>query len=405
MGGPRLATIDSVAGLRACAPAWDDLWWPSDVTMPTCRAELVAQWVEQFASWAVFRALVVADQGQWVAALALVGRKVARVIRAGGMPCSEWSSSGELLLDPAAEVEPALDLLVSAMRRLPWGLLWLEEAVLDTPRWIALQAALARAGVPTHSHQRYHVARIEINHDWAAYRQTWSAKHRQKMSWCLRRLAEKGELRLVTLAELAPEEVQPRLRRALQIEDRGWKGAAGSSVLRTPGMFAFLLRQAEQLARWGQLELHVLQCGGQAIAFAYGGSAKGVYHSCKIGYDPDYAAYSPGQLLRYHVLRQFHGDPRRRAFDCQGPMTDAHTRWRPAAYTVGRLAVAAGPLGRALLCAHRYCWPYVRHLRGQSAPRRARGTGLRPPGLDAARHDAPAGDDFVASTAEPSRGA
>ena len=68
MGRPRLVQIDSLAGLRAAAADWDDLWWRSEVTMPTCRAELVAGWVEQFAPRADFRALVVEDQGQWVAA-------------------------------------------------------------------------------------------------------------------------------------------------------------------------------------------------------------------------------------------------------------------------------------------------------------------------------------------------
>jgi hypothetical protein len=150
MGG-RLVEIDSVAGLRAAAPAWDDLWWRSDVTKPSCRAELVARWVEHFAPRAEFRALLVEDQGQWIAALPLVGRRVARLVKAGGMPSNEWTFSGELLVDPAAEVEPLLDLLAAAIRPLPWALLWLDEAVLDAPRWTALQAALARAGVPTHS--------------------------------------------------------------------------------------------------------------------------------------------------------------------------------------------------------------------------------------------------------------
>jgi hypothetical protein len=219
------------------------------------------------------------------------------------------------------------------------------------------------------------------------------------MSWCLRKLEAMGELRLLTLAELAPAAVAPWMLRAFQIEDRSWKGAAGSSVLRAPGMFALLVQQAEQLARWGQLELHFLQCGGRPIAFAYGSSAKGIYHSCKIGYDPDYAPFSPGQVLRYQMLEQFHGDPRRRALDCQGPMTDAHSKWRPAVYTVGRFAVALGPLGRALLYAYRYCWPYARRLRGGSAPHRTSGAEMQPAGLDTA------GDDFVGSGAEDSLGA
>lgn len=364
MSQPRLVQIDSVATLRAAASAWDDLWRRSDVSMPTCRAELLAQWVEQFSPRAEFRALAVEDQGQWAAALPLVGCKVGRVIAAGGMPSNPWVSSGELLLDPAADLERVLDLLVAAMRRLPWSLLWLDEAVLDASRWTALQQALSRAAIPSLIHQRYQVAWLPIEHDWETYRQTWSGKHRQKMARCWRRLEETGDVHLVTLTEFAPAEVETWVRRGFEIEDRSWKGPTGSSVLRVPSMFGCFVRQAQQLAQWGQLELSFLQCGQQPIAFAYGSSAKGVYHSCKIGYDPDYAAFSPGQLLRYCMLRQFHSNPERKALDCQGPLTDAHLKWRPAYYTIGRLAVAPGCVGRALLGAYRYGWPYARRLRG-----------------------------------------
>ena len=38
------------------------------------------------------------------------------------------------------------------------------------------------------------------------------------------------------------------LRRGFEIEDRGWKATEGTSVLRTPRVFDFFYRQAEQLA-------------------------------------------------------------------------------------------------------------------------------------------------------------
>ena len=88
----RLRQIQSVGELRAMAPAWDDLWRRSDVTLPVVRAELLAQWLEQFAPGTDFRGLVVEDQGQWVAALPLVGRRLGPVLRAGGMPSNEWSA-------------------------------------------------------------------------------------------------------------------------------------------------------------------------------------------------------------------------------------------------------------------------------------------------------------------------
>ena len=50
---------------------WDDLWWRSDVSNAAVRADMVAQWLELFARRGDFRALVVENQGQWLAALPL----------------------------------------------------------------------------------------------------------------------------------------------------------------------------------------------------------------------------------------------------------------------------------------------------------------------------------------------
>jgi CelD/BcsL family acetyltransferase involved in cellulose biosynthesis len=346
----RLIEIASIDQLRAAAASWDDLWRRSDATLPTLRAELVAQWLEHFAPQNDFRALVVENQGQAVAALPLFGRKLAGLVPAVGMPSNEWSSCGDLLLDPTADADAAVDLLVAALRRLPWPLAWFDEAPLETRRWQSLQQAFARAAVATDRRVHYRVGYVEIGPDWEAYRQTWSGKHRQKMAWATRQTQQIGDLEFVLRSRLAPESVGQWLRRGLEIEDRSWKGQAGSSVLRTPGMFRFFLRQAEQLARWDALELGFLRCGEHEVAFVYGMNAKGVFHSCKIGYDPQYARLSPGQLLRYCLLEQLHAGTQCRQLDFQGPMTDAHRVWKPATYAVGRLSAAPGPLlGRLLL--------------------------------------------------------
>jgi CelD/BcsL family acetyltransferase involved in cellulose biosynthesis len=371
---PRLVQIASVDQLSAAAPAWDDLWRRSESTLPTLRARLVAQWVRQFAPRAEFHALAVEDQGQWVAALPLVRRKVARLIDAGTLPLNEWSPSGDLLLDSTVRTDTVLDLLVAALVELPWGLWWLDEVAVDAPRWRAFIAAAARAAIAVHYQEQLRIGRIEIDHDWDAYQHRWSRKHRQQMARHARRLAERGEVRFSLLSQLAPEEVAGWMRLGFEVEDRSWKGPAGTSVLRTPGMLDFFTRQAEELARWGLLELAFLECGGRPVAFSYGQSAKGVYHSLKVGYDPEYAGCSPGQLLRYYLYRRLYGDPpgptgvtpvpRWRAIEYITP-SEAHWKWKPTTYSVGRLVIAPRRLlARAALHAYRHYWPFVRRLRG-----------------------------------------
>ena len=350
----------------AAAPAWDDLWRRSEATLPTLQAELIAQWIEQFAPGAELHALAVESGGRWLAALPLVGRKVARVIDAAAMPLNEWSSSGDLLLDAAAgsqaTVDVALDALVEAALSLRFQLLWLDDVAPALARWKAFADALRRAGAATDYREQLRIGRIEIDHDWPAYRMRWSRRHRQQMARHTRRLARRGPLRLRTLSRLEPRQVRRWMQRGFAIEDRSWKGEAGTSVLRTAGMFDFFARQAEQLAGCGQLELAFLECGRRPVAFAYGQDAKGVYHSIKVGYDPRYATYSPGQLLRYCMFRRFFGDPQRRAIDYMAT-SDAHRKWRPATYALGRLVIAPRRLGRLALGGYRQVWPGLRCLR------------------------------------------
>ena len=364
MTGLRSIHLTSVDELRDAATAWDDLWWRSDVARPTVRAELLAQWVEQFRPRGGFHALVVADDEHWVAALPLVPCRVGWLIPAGGLPSNPWSPCGELLLDSATDTRASLNLLLAAAAELPWQILWLNEATPETPRWRALLRACDRADVAASYHERFRVGRVEIGQDWDAYRSSLPKSHRQKMNRVLRRLSCEGDVRFEMDSQRDVSEVEPWLRAAFDVEDRGWKGAAGSSVLRAPGMFEFFVRHAEQLARWGQLETASLRLDGQMLAFVHGFRAKGVYFAHKISFDPRFAAFSPGQLLFHHILERLHHDGDARALDFMGPLSQSLSRWRPATYGVGRVALAPRRLlGRAAMYAYQHWWRPLRDLK------------------------------------------
>ena len=54
---PHIIHLTSLDEMRENAAAWDDLWWRSETAMPTARAELIAQWIEQFRPGANFARL------------------------------------------------------------------------------------------------------------------------------------------------------------------------------------------------------------------------------------------------------------------------------------------------------------------------------------------------------------
>jgi CelD/BcsL family acetyltransferase involved in cellulose biosynthesis len=364
----QLVHIRSIAELRDVAARWDDLWWRSDVAMPAARAELVAQWVEQFAPRARFHALAVTDGQQFVAALPLVGRKIAPLVTAGDLPGNEWAPSGQLLVDPQADVDAVLNALVGGFGHLPWPLLWLDAATMETPQWTSLMKAIERAGLAADYRERYRVGMIPLDGDWQTFQQRLSRNHRRNMGRYMRKLEQTGTAEVRVESSIAPDDVDDLLRRGFEVEDRCWKGRSGSSVMRTPGMYEFFLRQARQLAEWRQLELALLDFNGQPIAFHYAWNAKGVYHLFKIGYDEQFAASSPGQLLLHHVVERFHNEDDRRLIDCLGPVSEAVSKCQPATYGMGRLVVAPRSLlGRALFCGYKHIWPQIRRLREKRA--------------------------------------
>ena len=291
---PQIFHLNTIADLRAAAPAWNDLWQRSDCTSPLAQAGPIADWLTHFAPGSRFQALVVADKGRWLAALPLIERRLAGVLRAGVLPCNAWPSGATLLWDATATDDPAIGEAVStAAAQLPWPLVFLEAAMPGRASWRALHRGLTAAGMSCDLRTRWQAGRLAIGHDWPAAFGRLSRKHRQRISTSLRKLMERGEVGFQLHTNFLPDDVAPLVLRAWETEDRGWKGVAGSSVLRTPAAAEFLLAQARCLAAEGRLRLAFLDCGQENAAFCYGVMGKGVFHSFKIGYDPVFAPSRP----------------------------------------------------------------------------------------------------------------
>lgn len=370
MAAMQLVRFTGHERLRAAAADWDDLWWRSDTDLPTARAELVAGWTEFFTPRKRLEVLAVEERGRLVAGLPLVARRLARTLQVGQLPGNSWATCGELLVDPQADIEPALDRLVDGLSELGWPLVWLDLMPLELPRWRAFRAACSRAGLACHEQPQFQAAVIDVPHELSHEDATPSAHissgFRKKLRRCRQRRAEIGTVETVVHTRLAPAEADRLVAQCLALEDRGWKGAAGSSVLRS-GMAGFFRQLARQLAAWNQLEIALLTCRGEPIAFDLGYAAKGTVYSHKVGYDPAYARFSPGHLLLEDQLARFRADSGRLRMDCMGPIDAATSHWTTRTYGVSRLVVGTGSLtGRLLVRGYRDLWGPVRRLRARS---------------------------------------
>lgn len=334
-----LVEHDDARVLADHADAWNDLWRRSEVAAPSARAEQVANWIGQFASDEPFHAITVHDGERLVAALPLVGRRMKHLVRVGMLPQNEWSSGGDLLVDPAADVPQALDRLCEGVADLPWPLLWLDELPLAAPRWQAFQDAARRANMSFETTVMASTAQVALHHDWEQYESSRDGDHRRSRRRYAKKLEQAGTVRLDAHAPSDPAEVDRLSQLAFEIEDRSWKGTAGTSVVRS-GLLRFFQTQARRLAASGHLEIVFLRLNEQPIAFAYCWRAKGVVFIAKLSFDEAYRQFGPGQQMVMHLLERLHHDPQCRLLDFWGRLAPWNESWATHTYEVSRLVVA-----------------------------------------------------------------
>jgi CelD/BcsL family acetyltransferase involved in cellulose biosynthesis len=349
----KLHLLEHCDALRESAGAWNDLWRRSETASPSARAEQIALWIETFAPAAAFQAFAVEDAGKLVAAIPLVGRRVKRIVQVAALPVNEWTSGGDLLVDPDCDVASALDLIARAAVRSRWPLVWCDDVPREETRWPRFAEALSRAGWTVDVRDQGRVGQVAIGHDWAKYEASLAGDFRRTRRRYAKRIEDEAPTGLSVIRPTSAGEVDALVQSVFEVEDRCWKGREGTSVLKNAGMLEFYQRQGGLLADAGQLEIVLLSHGDATIAAAYVWVAKGMRFLAKLGYDEEYRRYGPGQHMMLRYLQHLHADADCRVLDFWGRLVPWNADWSNRTYTTARL-VAAPPrlLSRGLMFAY-----------------------------------------------------
>lgn len=97
--------------------------------------------------------------------------------------------------------------------------------------------------------------------------------------------------------------LEKHLRELSEVEDAGWKGRRGTSILSQPKIEQFLLHYARAAVKNGTLRLFFMRVDGKAVAARMAVVHERRLWEIKIGYDERFARCSPGLLLTHETLR------------------------------------------------------------------------------------------------------
>jgi CelD/BcsL family acetyltransferase involved in cellulose biosynthesis len=194
----------------------------------------------------------------------------------------------------------ALDALAEALRKMRRPLC-LEHLLEDSQvipalrrayrgrAWIRIDPMNASPYVPLHG-------------GWTEPERMFNAGRRSDFRRAQRRAEKFGEVTYEILSP-TPEEVDPLLTEAYEVEARSWKAREGTDLLTDEPLGDFFRRAALRFSERRTLRVCFMRIDGQAVAVQVAVEHGSRFWLLKIGYDEQYARCSPGNLLMLRSIQ------------------------------------------------------------------------------------------------------
>ena len=346
--------LASLEELRAAAADWDDLWWRSETALPTARAEMLAQWVEQFK-----------PRGQLPRAGRRRGKSLDRCAAAGFVPRRLADSGGRTALQslgalrriaagPGGRCRRRARRAAGRRRRTPLAVAVAQRGRARSGRWQALLRACDRAGMPAAYHQRFRVGRVGIDRSWDIYRSGCRRIHRQGIARAAKRLACEGDVQYEMHSRLDAHRRRAVAPRGL----RAWRTAAGRArparrcSARRACSASMFVRPSNSPAgaSWKRPPcVLTAACWPSSTASA----PKACISPTRSATIPHWPLSVPANFSSTTSWSNSTTGGDVRALDFMGPLNQSLSRWRPETYGIGRVALAppaaGGPRGHVRL--------------------------------------------------------
>jgi CelD/BcsL family acetyltransferase involved in cellulose biosynthesis len=246
-------------------------------------------------------------------------------------------------LAPLEELSDLLPLLLEALKKQgAWALLVARNVIIESVAGAIAENSSFRRRL---SQQRGDCHYLDCAQSYESLLATFSRKHRANLRRHRNNLSALGTLEVARITDIAM--MDRSFADFLEVESSGWKGRGGkgTAIALHPELERYYRRLLKTFGSRGACELNILRLNGACIAAQFCVTIGGAWYLLKIGYDEQYAKYSPGSLLLEDVLIRLCAD---REVNVANLASDAswHLNWNPRSLEMANYYIGApGPAG------------------------------------------------------------
>ncbi len=288
-------------------PAWNELVEQAGVDHPFLEHVWIRTWWECFGAGSSLRVLVVRAGSQPIAIAPLIVTSARMwgipVRRLGFFYNSHVPRADFIIAQRADEVYRAIwaHLRVSS----GWDVLQLCQLPVDSPTLESLRRLAEADGHPAGVWRSGASPYLTPCCSWEEHWNQLTPKHRSNIRNRFRRLEQIGPVGVTIVNSVSG--LEDALASGLRLEAAAWKGENHTAISCDSAVRRFYEVLAQRSAPRGWLSLHFLCVGLDRIAFDYSLNYKNRIYLLKVGYNPEFAKFSPYNLLMTRVLEDVVG--------------------------------------------------------------------------------------------------
>ena len=187
---------------------------------------------------------------------------------------------------------------------------------------------------------------IVLENSWQDYFGSLPKKFRWNLRNGKKKMEAHGSLRYVACERAS--QVENFLAAVFEIERASWKETAGTSITANDYQEAFYKEFCMPALDKGWFYGHLLELGGEPVAYIYGSVYRDVFYDFKESYKAKYKDLSPGHVLKTFVFEELYKQ-NIHIYDFMGVCEEYKLRWTDKTYSRSTYAIYnRNPRGRAL---------------------------------------------------------